>query len=193
MVVIFPVELPLDVLITFDLTYDRESSSKRPKWSAWVPAQPLGSNSVQAKLPGESAGTPRLKENVWGMPLRGNALTVVFTLRHTLHYTRTPAHAELPYPGQLDVFVKVAREIFSPFPKFKVRVQSPVEAIFHSVSLSANSTTALACVGAFLLQNSEKDRDTLSHVDVILCNILRSQPSLSDWNMSSIICGNGKV
>lgn len=120
------------------------------------------------------------------MPLRGNVVTFsVFSLH-------TP-HAELPYPGQLDVFVKVAREIFSPFPKFKVRVQSPVEAIFHNLSQSTNSTTALACVGAYLLQNIEKDRDTLSHVDVILCNILRSQPSLSDWNMSSIICGNEKM
>ena len=190
MVVIFPVELPRDVLITFDLTYDRESSSKRPKWSSWVPAQPLGNNSVQVKLPGESAGTA--EGECVGDATAGECTNSCI---YTTLYTHTGAlrHAELPYPGQLDVFVKMAREIFSPFPKFKVRVQSPVEAIFHSVSLSANSTTALACIGAYLLQNSEKDRDTLSHVDVILCNILRSQPSLSDWNMSSIICGNGKV
>lgn len=98
---------------------------------------------------------------------------------------------EVPHAGELDVFVKVSRETFSPYPKFKLHVNSPVESIFRCVSTSSQqggSNTPLACIAAYLLHTHEKDQSTLSYTDTIVCRILQSQPT--EWNLSSLIFGN---
>ena len=102
--------------------------------------------------------------------------------------------AEFPKAGEVEIVVKLAREESSLFPKFKLHVQSPAEAIYHSVPTSkeANRIPLLASILAYLLNSDvEKDRDIRSHTDVILCNILQlvNRQEMPDWNLASLLCG----
>ena len=102
---------------------------------------------------------------------------------------------ELPHGGELDVFVKVTRETFSLYPKFRLHVQSPVEAIFHNVSGGqSGGVVQLACIAAYLLHTHEKDKSALSHIDTIMCNILQTQPSLcAEWSLASHVFGTKRM
>lgn len=98
----------------------------------------------------------------------------------------------IPHPGEVEVSVKVSRVAFSLCPKFQLHVHSPVETIFHSVSASRQSgtSTALACIAAYLLHTHEKDVTTIAHNDTTVCRALQSHPSfISEWNLSSLIFG----
>ena len=90
--------------------------------------------------------------------------------------------------------MKLAREESSLFPKFKFHVQSPAEAIYHSVPTSkeTNRIPLLASILAYLLNSDvEKDKDVRSHTDVVLCNILQmlNRQEIPDWNLGSLLCG----
>ena len=102
-------------------------------------------------------------------------------------------HAEFPKPGGVEVVVKIRHEESSLFPKFKLHVQSPIEAIYHNVPVSkASSRSAvLATVLAYLLHSdeSQKDREIRSHIDIILCNILQSLSDVPHWDLTSILSG----
>ena len=106
-----------------------------------------------------------------------------------MHYS-----TEFPKPGEAEIVVKLAREESSLFPKFKFHVQSPAEAIYHSVPMSkeANRIPLLASILAYLMHaDVEKEKDVRSHIDVIFCNILQlvSRQELSDWNLGTLLCG----
>ena len=102
-------------------------------------------------------------------------------------------HAEFPKPGAVEVVVKIRHEESSLFPKFKLHVQSPIEAIYHNVPISkASSRSAvLATVLAYLLHSdeSQKDREIRSHIDIIVCNILQSLSDVPHWDLTSILSG----
>lgn len=102
-------------------------------------------------------------------------------------------HAEFPKPGEVEVVVKIRHEESSLFPKFKLHVQSPIEAIYHNVPISKASTRSavLATVLAYLLHGdeSQRDRETRSHIDIILCNILQSLSDVPHWDLTSILSG----
>ena len=102
-------------------------------------------------------------------------------------------HAEFPKPGEVEIVVKIRHEESSLFPKFKLHVQSPIEAIYHNVPISkASSRSAvLATVLAYLLHGdeSQRDRETRSHIDIILCNILQSLSDMPHWDLTSILSG----
>lgn len=105
----------------------------------------------------------------------------------------TFVHAEFPKPGGVEVVVKIRHEESSLFPKFKLHVQSPIEAIYHNVPISkASSRSAvLATVLAYLLHSdeSQKDKEIRSHIDIILCNILQSLSDVPHWDLTSILSG----
>ena len=102
---------------------------------------------------------------------------------------------EIPYAGQLDVVVKVLREVFTPCPHFSVSVLSPLEVIFQAASTShrnerQTSSTPLACLAAYLLHTHHKDQRSLAHTDSFVSELLQSQPSLcADWSLSSVVFG----
>ena len=89
--------------------------------------------------------------------------------------------------------LKIAHEESSLFPKFKIHVQSPIEAIYHSVSLSkgSNRVALLASILAYLMNCDDlmRDKDARSHADVILCNILQSMSDIPEWKLSALLCG----
>ena len=88
--------------------------------------------------------------------------------------------------------VKLAREESNLFPKFKVHVQSPVEAIYHNVPMlrPSHRVGLLASILAYLMYNDpEKEKDRVrSYIDVILCNILQSA-EIPEWNLSVLVAG----
>ena len=102
-------------------------------------------------------------------------------------------HAEFPKPGEVEVVVKIRHEESSLFPKFKLHVQSPIEAIYHNVPISkaSSQSAVLATVLAYLLHSdeSQKDREIRSHIDIILCNILQSLSDVPHWDLTSILSG----
>ena len=91
----------------------------------------------------------------------------------------------------MEVVTKIRHEESSLFPKFKVHVQSPIEAIYHDAPISKSSgrTAVLSAVLAYLLHSDEKDKESRSHTDVILCNILQSMSEVPNWDLSSILSG----
>lgn len=105
-------------------------------------------------------------------------------------------HTEFPRPGEVEVVLKIAHEESTLFPKFKVHVQSPIEAIYHGVPLApkgSNQAAILCAILTYLLRSEDelKDKHMRSHADVILCNILQAMPEIGhiDWRLSALLCG----
>lgn len=109
-----------------------------------------------------------------------------------------PAFAEVPHAGELNVFVKVSRQQYSPCPKFQLEAVSPLQTVLQGASTvqkgSNSSATSIACLVAYLLHTHEKDLSALSHDDQVVCGVLQSQPSFgSDWNLSSLLFGTSYI
>ena len=100
---------------------------------------------------------------------------------------------EFSKTGEVDVVVHLSREESHLFPKFKVYIQSPLEAIFKSVPASPGSkqVALLAAAVAYITHCDEKDKDASAQADVILCDILKlvHHSEISDWCLSSLLAG----
>ena len=113
--------------------------------------------------------------------------------RIILHNT---AYTEFPKPGEIEVVLRIAHEESTLFPKFKLHIQSPIEAIYHGVSLApkgSNQAAILSSVLAYLMNSKDelKDKEMRSCADVILCNLLQKMPDIPhiDWRLSTLLCG----
>lgn len=100
---------------------------------------------------------------------------------------------EFTKAGVVDVVVHLSREESHLFPKFKVHIQSPLEAIFKSAPTSSGSkqVALLAAAIAYITHCDEKDKDVSAQADVILCDILKQvhHSEISDWCLGSLLAG----
>lgn len=91
--------------------------------------------------------------------------------------------------------VKLRHEESTLFPKFKVHVLSPVEAIYHASpqAKGAEGTALLAAILAYLMHSEKQEKAIRSRMDLILYSIMHSaRDSLQEWNLSALLCGTEK-
>ena len=97
---------------------------------------------------------------------------------------------EFAQPGVVHVGVQLARSDSPLFPKFRIRVRSPLESILdvvpHTHASAPSSTALLAAVVAYLGHCDDKELEELDmKMDGTLVNILRSAlPHVADWKLS---------
>ena len=92
----------------------------------------------------------------------------------------------------IDVVPKIARQYSPLFPKFKIHVASPVEAIYNRLPCSRvqDKKAILSCIITYLTHMSSEDaQDTRLEADTIISTLLSPMPDMPSWDLASILCG----
>ena len=100
-------------------------------------------------------------------------------------------HAALTRAGNIDVVPKVDHEETSLLRRFKMYVQSTVEAMYSTVGESGDprpqvQSAMIASILAYMLHTEDK---TAVQDGIILYKMLHSIGDMPVWNLSSLICG----
>ena len=98
-----------------------------------------------------------------------------------------------PKPGIVNVTVLLARDEDPRFPRFQLKVQSPIEALASSLPSSRGSrqVAMLAAAVSYLANSDEKDREATMNADETISEILKAiQPAdLPEWILAWLLCG----
>ena len=99
----------------------------------------------------------------------------------------------LPKPGIVNITVLLARNEDSLFPRFQLKVQSPIEALAGSLPTRRGSrqVAMLAAAVTYLANCDDKDREATMNADQVISEILKDiQPAdLPEWILAWLLCG----
>lgn len=119
-------------------------------------------------------------------------LANVLAHMHTHIHTCTSSTV-FPKPGIVNITVLLARNEDSCFPRFQLKVQSPIEALASSLPTCRGSrqVAMLAAAVAYLANCDEKDKEATMNADEVISGILKDiQPAdLPEWILAWLLCG----
>ena len=126
----------------------------------------------------------------WSLMYIANVLTHMHT--HTHIHTCTSSTV-FPKPGIVNITVLLARNEDSCFPRFQLKVQSPIEALASSLPThrGPRQVAMLAAAVAYLVNCDEKDKEATMNADKVISEILKDiQPAdLPEWILAWLLCG----
>lgn len=100
---------------------------------------------------------------------------------------------EFPKPGIVNITVLLARNEDLCFPRFQLKVQSPIEALASSLPTCRGSrqVAMLAAAVAYLVNCDDKDKEATENADQVISEIVKEiQPAdLPEWILAWLLCG----
>ena len=96
-------------------------------------------------------------------------------------------------PGIVNVTVLLARNEDSCFPRFQLKVQSPIESLYGSLPMSRGSrqVAMLAAAVTYLANSDDKDKEATTNADQVISEILKDihPADLPEWILAWLLCG----